>query len=84
VSGTPADTTFLMDIPIDVVVELGRTQLTVRELSMLGQGDVVRLDRVTSQPVDLLAGGQLFGRGEIVTEGDRVALRVVELVGRTR
>lgn len=83
-SAPAPDVNFLMDIPIELVVELGRTHLTVRELSSLQPDDLVRLDRTSAQPVDLLAGGQLFGRGELVVDGDRVALRIVELVGRPR
>jgi flagellar motor switch protein FliN len=77
-----SDVSFLFDIPIELVVELGRTRLTVRELSELQKDDVVELDRVAGQPLDILAGGQLFGRGEVVLQDDRVGLRIVELVGK--
>ena len=76
------DVTFLQEIPIELVVELGRTRLTVRELAALGRDDVIELDRSASQPLDILVGGRVFARGELVVVDDRVALRVTELLGR--
>ena len=76
-----ADISFLQEIPIELVVELGRAKLTVRELAQLGKDDVIELDRLASQPLDILAGGQVFARGEVVVIDDRVALRLTELVG---
>lgn len=76
------DVAFLQEIPIELVVELGRTRLTVRELAQLGRDDVIELDRSASQPLDILVGGKVFARGELVVVDDRVALRVTELVGR--
>ena len=72
---------FLQEIPIELVVELGRAQLTVRELAQLGKDDVIELNRLVSQPLDILAGGQVFARGEVVVVDDRVGLRVTELMG---
>ena len=80
-SSPVADVAFLYDIPVELVVELGRTELTVRELSELDTDDVIALDRLAGQPLDILVGGRLFGRGEVVVADDRVALRVVEPVG---
>lgn len=76
-----AEISFLQEIPIELVVELGRARLTVRELAQLGKDDVIELDRLASQPLDILAGGQVFARGEVVVIDDRVALRITELVG---
>lgn len=76
-----ADVSFLQDIPIELTVELGRAKLTVRELAALGRDDVIELDRSASQPLDILVGGRVFARGELVVVDDRVALRVTELVG---
>lgn len=76
-----ADVTFLYDIPIELVVELGRTRLTVRELSELQEDDVIKLDSLAGQSLEIMVGGQLFGRGEVVLQDERVGLRIVELVG---
>lgn len=77
-----SDMAFLQEIPIELVVELGRTRLTVRELASLGRDDVVELDRSATQPLDVIVGGRVFARGELVVVDDRVGLRITELVGR--
>ncbi|MGC6493796.1 MAG: flagellar motor switch protein FliN [Myxococcota bacterium] len=81
-SNAVADIDFLNDIPIELVVELGRARMTVRELAQLSKDHVIELDRLANQPLDILAGGQVFARGEVVVIDERVALRVTELVGR--
>jgi len=73
--------TFLYDIPVELVVELGRTKLTVKELSELQEDDVIKLDSLAGQPLEIMVGGQLFGRGEVVLQEDRVGLRITELTG---
>lgn len=77
-----AELAFLHDIPIDLVVELGRSTLSVRELSQLEKDDVIELNRLANEPLDILAGGQVFARGEVVVVEDRVGLRITELVER--
>jgi len=76
------DLAFLQEIPIELVVELGRSKLTVRELASLGRDDVIELDRAASQPLDILVGGRIFARGELVVVDERVALRVTDILGR--
>lgn len=73
---------FLLDIPIEIVIELGRTTLSVKDLSELKTDDIVQLDRAAGQPLDIRAGGRLVGRGEVVVQDDRVSLRVIELFER--
>ena len=75
---------FLLDIPVEVVVELGRTRMTVRELSELQSQDIIPLDRLSGQPLDILAGGRRIGRGEVVFEGERMNMRIVELFGESK
>lgn len=77
---TPADVAFLYDIPVDLVVELGRTRLTVGELAALEPDDIIHLDRAAGKPLDILVGGQLFGRGEVLVTEERLSLRIVELM----
>jgi flagellar motor switch protein FliN/FliY len=76
-----SNVTFLYDIPVELVVELGRTRLTVKELSELQEDDIVKLDSLAGQPLQILVGGQVFGRGEVVLQEDRVGLRITELTG---
>jgi len=76
------EASFLQGIPIELVVELGRSKLTVRELAQLTRDDVIELDRMASQPLDILVGGRVFARGEVIVVDDRVALRVTEVLGQ--
>ena len=75
------DVAFLHDIPVQVVVELGRTRLTIRELAELGIDEVLELHRPADQPLDLVVGDSVYARGEVVMVGDRLAIRVTEIVG---
>ncbi|MBM4390356.1 MAG: FliM/FliN family flagellar motor switch protein [Deltaproteobacteria bacterium] len=72
---------FLSELPVDVVVELGRTRLTVRQLAELDRDDVVDLGRGSDTPLDLVVGGRVIARGEVVMVGDKLALRITEMVG---
>ncbi len=78
-----SDVTFLHEIPVDVVVELGRARITIRELAQLGEDEVVELDRPADRPLDVMVGGRVFARGEVVMVGERLALRITELLGKT-
>ena len=72
---------FLQDLPVEVVVELGRTRKTIRELAALDREDVIELDRSSNEPLDLVVGGRVLARGEVVMVGDRMALRITEVLG---
>ncbi|MBX2800665.1 MAG: FliM/FliN family flagellar motor switch protein [Myxococcales bacterium] len=78
-----SDAAFLFDIPVELVVELGRTKMTFGELAELQEDDVIKLDSLAGQPLDIMAGERLFGRGEVVIEDERVALRITEIVGQS-
>ena len=73
--------TFLHDIPVDVVVELGRARLTIRELAELGNDEILELDRPADQPLDLVVGGRVYARGEVVMVGERLAIRITSILG---
>ena len=72
------------DIPVDVVIELGRRRMVLKELAALEPDDIVELDQPMDRPLDLVVGGKVLARGELVMVGERVALRVTELVGRPK
>lgn len=72
---------FLQDLPVEVVVELGRTRKTIRDLASLDREDVIELDRAANEPLDLVVGGRVLARGEVVMVGDRMALRITEVLG---
>ena len=71
----------LKDINVDVSVELGTTAMRLREICAMGEGQVVMLDRLVDEPLDLLVNGKLVARGEVVAEGNRFGLRIIELAG---
>lgn len=84
--GTPAndlhDSAFLGEIPVEVVIELGRLRMVLRELAALDEEDVIELDQPIDRPLDLVVGGKRLARGELVMVGDRVALRITEVNGK--
>ena len=69
---------FLLDIPLEVTVELGRTEILINELLSLGQGSVVELSKFAGQTLDLLANKKLIARGEVVVVKDKYSLRITE------
>ncbi len=71
---------FLADLPVEVIIELGRTRLTIRQLAELDRDDVVDLSRGSDSPLDVVVGGKVLARGEVVMVGDKMALRITELV----
>jgi len=70
----------LLDIPLEVTVELGRTKILINELLSLGQGSVVELSKFAGQTLDLLANKKLIARGEVVIVKDKYSLRITEIV----
>lgn len=78
------DITFLGDIPVDAVIELGRRRMVLQELAALDVDDIVELDQAMDRPLDLVVGDKVLARGELVMVGERVALRITELIGRAK
>lgn len=74
----------IKDVDVRLTVELGRTTMTLKDVLSLGNESVVVLDRLTDELLDVLVNGTLIARGEVVTQGDRFALRIVELAGHER
>ena len=78
-----ADTdTFLGGIPVEVVVELGRKTMLIREVAALKPGDIVDLEQTVDSPLDIRVGDKLLAKGELVMVNGRVGLRVTEMPGR--
>ncbi len=71
----------IMDIPVEISVEIGRTRMPISELIRLTPGSVVELERLAGEPLDVLANGRLVGRGEVVVMNDRYGMRLTEVVG---
>lgn len=70
----------IQDIDVRLTVELGRTQMRLRDVLALTEDSVVRLDRLVDEPLDVMVNGKLIARGEVVSEGNRFGLRILELV----
>ena len=70
----------LGDIPVQISVELGRTQMTLREVLELSEGSIIELDRLAGEPLDLKVGGQLIAQGEVVAVDDYYGLRITNVV----
>lgn len=74
------DLGLIMEVPLRLSVEIGSANLPVRDVLSLSKGSVVELDRATSEPADIYVNDRLIARGEIVSEDDRVSVRITELV----
>jgi len=79
-SAGDVDLTRISDIPMELSVEIGRTEMTVGETLALGVGMIVALDRVAGEPVNLLANGTPIARGEVIVIDDRLGMRVTEII----
>ncbi|MFM5908730.1 MAG: flagellar motor switch protein FliN [Novosphingobium sp.] len=71
----------LKDVDVRLSVELGRTEMKLKDVLSLGEESVVMLDRLTDELLDVMVNGKLIARGEIVAENNRFGLRIVELAG---
>ena len=71
---------FIMDIPLLVSVELGRTKLLVKDILQLNQGAVVELSKMAGEPLDVFVNSKLVARGEAVVVNEKFAIRLVDIV----
>ena len=78
--GSLNDLDIIMDIPVKLSVELGRTRITIRQLLELAQGSVVELDGLAGEPMDILINGYLIAQGEVVVLDDKYGIRITEIV----
>ena len=76
------DLNFLLDIPLEIKVELGRTKIQIQELLNLGPGSAVKLIKLAGEPVDILANDTLIARGEVVVQKEKYGIRVTEIISR--
>ena len=72
----------LTEIEVRVTVELGAATMRLREICDLAEDSTIMLDRLTDEPLDLLVNGKPVARGEVVAEGNRFGLRIIELIGQ--
>lgn len=74
------DLSLILDIPVKMTVELGRTRMTIRELLHLSQDAVVPLEGLAGEPLDILINGYLIARGEMVVMGEQYGVRIADIV----
>ncbi len=79
-SGMVGDISLLLDVPMTLTVELGRTTRLVQEILGLGEGSIIELDKLAGEPVDLLVNGKLIAKGEVVVIDENFGVRVTDIV----
>jgi flagellar motor switch protein FliN/FliY len=79
-TGDTGDLSLVLDVPVEVSVEVGRTTMTIRETLAIAPGSIIPLDRMAGEPVDLLVNGRRIARGEVVAVDEEFGLRVTEVV----
>jgi len=70
----------ILDVPVTISMEIGRTQINIRNLLQLNQGSVVELDRLAGEPMDVLVNGTLVAHGEVVVVNDKFGIRLTDVI----
>ena len=79
-NGQPLDLDFILDIPLQVKVEVGRTRMMIQELLQLGKGSVIELNKLLGEPFEVLVNDKLVARGEVVVVNDRFGIRLTDII----
>ena len=72
----------ILDIPVTISMEVGRSHISIRNLLQLNQGSVVELDRVAGEPLDVLVNGTLIAHGEVVVVNDKFGIRLTDVISQ--
>ncbi|WP_440055651.1 flagellar motor switch protein FliN [Pseudoalteromonas sp. T1lg65] len=72
----------ILDIPVTISMEVGRSKINIRNLLQLNQGSVVELDRVAGEPLDVLVNGTLIAHGEVVVVNDKFGIRLTDVISQ--
>lgn len=78
--GTDVKLDVVLDIPVNISMEIGRTKISIRNLLQLNQGSVVELDRLAGEPMDVLVNGTLIARGEVVVVNEKFGIRLTDII----
>ena len=70
----------ILDIPVTIAMEIGRTKINIRNLLQLNQGSVVELDRLAGEPLDVLVNGTLIAHGEVVVVNEKYGIRLTDVI----
>lgn len=79
-NGARPNVELILDVPVTLALEVGRTEMTIGNLLSLSQGAVVELDRNAGEPLDVIANGALIARGEIVVVNDKFGIRLIDVI----
>ena len=79
-SGEPASLDLILDIPLAVTVELGRSKMLINDLLQLGQGSVIELTKLVGDPLEVLVNNKLVARGEVVVVNEKFGVRLTDIV----
>lgn len=71
---------FILDIPLEITVELGRTKMMVNDLLKLGQGSIIELGKIAGETLEILANNRLIARGDVVVINDKYGIRLTEVI----
>jgi len=78
--GSDVNLDVVLDIPVNISMEIGRTKISIRNLLQLNQGSVVELDRLAGEPMDVLVNGTLIARGEVVVVNEKFGIRLTDII----
>ncbi|WP_371930880.1 flagellar motor switch protein FliN [Oceanimonas sp. CHS3-5] len=73
----------ILDIPVTISMEVGKSQISIRNLLQLNQGSVVELDRLAGEPLDVMVNGTLIAHGEVVVVNDKFGIRLTDVISQT-
>ncbi|HGF7190050.1 flagellar motor switch protein FliN [Vibrio cholerae] len=73
----------IMDIPVTISMEVGRSKISIRNLLQLNQGSVVELDRIAGESLDVMVNGTLIAHGEVVVVNDKFGIRLTDVISQT-
>jgi flagellar motor switch protein FliN/FliY len=82
-TATTRDIEFLLDIPVEITVQIGRTKMLIKELLQLGQGSIVELEKLAGEPMEILANNRLVARGEVVVVNEKFGVRLTDIISQT-
>jgi len=73
----------ILDIPVTISMEVGRSKINIRNLLQLNQGSVIELERIAGEPLDVLVNGTLIAHGEVVVVNDKFGIRLTDVISQT-
>ena len=80
--GATPELDVILDIPVSISMEVGNTQIPIRNLLQLNQGSVIELDRLAGEPLDVLVNGTLIAHGEVVMVNDKFGIRLTDVISQ--